>query len=104
MNASLIHIREVTKTFGGTRALDGVSMVVGRGEIVGLLGHNGSGKSTLVKILDGVQPPTEGTVDKGATTVHVIHQSLGLVDTLSAIENLDVGRKGTGNLLAPFSL
>lgn len=104
MTASLIDIQEVTKIFGGTRALDGVSLVVGRGEIVGLLGHNGSGKSTLVKILDRVQPPDGGIVDKHDTTVHVIHQSLGLIDTLSAIENLDIGRRGAGHLLAPFSV
>lgn len=103
MTASLIDIQEVTKKFGGTKALDGVSLAVGRGEIVGLLGHNGSGKSTLVKILDGVQPPDEGMVDRHSTTVHVIHQSLGLIDTLSAIENLDIGRRGAGHLLAPFS-
>lgn len=104
MTTSLIDVHEVTKTFGGTRALDKVSMVVGRGEIVALLGHNGSGKSTLVKILDGVQPPDEGTVDKRETTVHVIHQSLGLIDSLTALENLDIGRRGTGGLLAPFSV
>ena len=51
-----------------------------------------------------MQPPDAGTVDKRATTVHVIHQSLGLIDTLSAIENLDIGRRGTGHLLAPFSV
>jgi ABC-2 type transport system ATP-binding protein len=46
---------------GGTRALDGVSLTVGRGEIFGLLGPNGAGKTTLVKILLGIVHATEGT-------------------------------------------
>src|SRR5699024_9190855 len=73
------------------------------GEVVALLGHNGSGKSTLVKILDGVQPADAGEVKLHDTSVRVIHQSLGLIDSLSAIENLDIGRRNAGNLLAPFS-
>jgi len=103
MMGSLVDVRDVTKIFGGTRALDGVSLAVARGEIVALLGHNGSGKSTLVKILDGVQPPDGGSIDLHDTTVHVIHQSLGLIDSLSAIENLDITRRGGVHLLAPFS-
>lgn len=100
---ALVDIQDVVKVFGGTRALDGVSLTVNRGEVVALLGHNGSGKSTLVKILDGVQPSDSGVVELHDTSVHVIHQSLGLVDSLSAIENLDIGRPQARNLLAPFS-
>src|SRR5690625_5299582 len=100
---ALVDVQDVVKVFGGTRALDGVSLTVNRGEVVALLGHNGSGKSTLVKLLDGVQPSDSGVVELYDTSVHVIHQSLGLVDSLSAIENLDIGRSQARNLLAPFS-
>ena len=102
MTEPLIEAREIVKIFGGTTALGGVSLQVARGEIVALLGHNGSGKSTLVKLLDGLWPPHEGSIDLHSTTVHVIHQTLGLIDTLSAMENLDVVRRGAGRLLAPF--
>lgn len=101
--SALIEIEDLVKVFGSTRALDGVTLTVNRGEVVALLGHNGSGKSTLVKILDGVQPADAGEVKLHDTSVRVIHQSLGLIDSLSAIENLDIGRRNAGNLLAPFS-
>jgi ABC-2 type transport system ATP-binding protein len=60
-----IDLRDVTKTYrGGVKALRGVSLTVGRGEVFGLLGPNGAGKSTLVKIIMTVVRPTtlQGTV------------------------------------------
>lgn len=47
--------------------------------------------------------PDAGSIDRASTTVHVIHQTLGLIDTLSAIENLDVVRRAGADLLVPFS-
>ena len=52
----------IVKSFGGTRALKGVSLKVARGEIVALLGENGAGKSTLIKTLGGIHRPDEGGV------------------------------------------
>jgi ABC-2 type transport system ATP-binding protein len=51
----------VVKTYGRTTALDGLSLTVGRGELVGLLGPNGAGKTTVVKLLLGLARPTRGS-------------------------------------------
>jgi ABC-2 type transport system ATP-binding protein len=56
-----IELDGVVKTYGRTTALDGVSLRVGRGELVGLLGPNGAGKTTAIKLLLGLARPTRGT-------------------------------------------
>ena len=55
-----ISVRNITKFYGSQKALDGVSIEIKPGEIVGLLGPNGAGKSTLMKILTCFLPPTSG--------------------------------------------
>lgn len=57
---------DVTKQFGGVRALDGVSLTVREGELIGLVGPNGSGKTTLVNLLSGLIRPTGGTITVGS--------------------------------------
>lgn len=57
-----IEIKNITKNFGDTCALDKVTLTLGDNKIYGLLGNNGAGKSTLMSILTGRQYPTEGTV------------------------------------------
>jgi branched-chain amino acid transport system permease protein len=59
---SLLVARGVEKHFGGVVALDGVSMEIEEGEILGLVGPNGSGKSTLINILSGFYPADRGSV------------------------------------------
>ncbi len=56
----MIEVQDLRKSFGSTRAVDGVSFRVERGEIIGLLGPNGSGKTTIMRILTGFFPPTSG--------------------------------------------
>jgi branched-chain amino acid transport system permease protein len=65
----LLVASDVVKTFGGVRALRGVSMTVDDGELLGLVGPNGSGKTTLVNLMSGAIPPTSGTISlNGAVT------------------------------------
>lgn len=52
----------ISKIYPGTKALQGVTMEINEGEVVGLVGENGAGKSTLLKIIMGVEPPTTGTM------------------------------------------
>lgn len=90
----------IVKSFGGTRALKGVSLKVERGEIVALLGENGAGKSTLIKVLGGIHRPDEGGVfidgtayaheagKAGGQKVAFIHQDLGLIEWMSVAENI----------------
>ncbi len=93
----MLEVRNVSKRFGGTQALGDVSMSVGRGEVVALLGENGAGKSTLIKILAGVYAADGGTIAwKGQDTTHAvrrmpvsfIHQDLGLIDWMTVTENI----------------
>ena len=87
----VIEIENLTKTFGGLKALDGVSLEIRAGSIVGLLGANGSGKSTLIRHMIGLYLPTEGTCttlsrDAAALTprelarIGYVHQEGELID------------------------
>src|SRR5262249_46515199 len=58
----LLEVREVSRRFGGVRALDRVSFRVSEGEVVGLIGPNGAGKSTLLDVIAGARPPSSGKV------------------------------------------
>ncbi len=58
----LIHVREVTKSFGGVTAIRELSLELNRGEILGLIGPNGSGKTTLVNLITGFIKPNSGEV------------------------------------------
>jgi ribose transport system ATP-binding protein len=92
---------QIVKSFGGTKALRGVSLHINRGEIVALLGENGAGKSTLIKTLGGIYTPDAGQVLVGGIpykhingkaqakqAVAFIHQDLGLIEWMSVAENI----------------
>ena len=65
----MLEVDELIKDFGQHRALDGVSLTVQKGEIVGLLGPNGAGKTTLMNVIAGYMFPTSGQVYHGIDTV-----------------------------------
>jgi ribose transport system ATP-binding protein len=109
-----LQFENVVKTFGGTRALKGVSLDVSRGEVVALLGENGAGKSTLIKILGGIFRADSGHITIGGEpyrhraqargerqSVAFIHQDLGLVEWMTVAENMSLpqgfsGRRWSG--------
>jgi ribose transport system ATP-binding protein len=99
-------VQGLTKTFGATRALDGVSFDVQRGTVHALLGGNGSGKSTLIKVLAGVHHADAGTISIGDRSIdatatnpqlarslglHFVHQQQSTFPDLSIAENLSIG-------------
>jgi simple sugar transport system ATP-binding protein len=104
--APLIEVRDLVKHFGSVIALSGVSMTVGRGEVICLLGDNGAGKSTLIKTLAGVHRPTSGeylvegqpvsfssprdALDAGIATVY---QDLAMIPLMSITRNFFMGRE-----------
>lgn len=108
----LLRINGLSKTFTSQRALDDVDLTVGQGEVHALLGQNGSGKSTLIKILAGYHQPDPGgsAVLNGAALtlgsasaaraagLRFIHQDLGLVNGLDAVDNLALGQRYQGSV------
>lgn len=63
MSEPVLRARGIAIQFGGNRALDGVSLTLEEGEVVGLVGPNGAGKTALLNIITGVYRPTEGSVE-----------------------------------------
>ena len=105
----LVEFRNIVKTFGGVLAVDNVSLELGEGEVLGLLGHNGAGKSTLIKILSGVFTADSGEIrfagkpvvirstrDAKSLGIETIYQTLALSENLDAVANLFLGRELTG--------
>ncbi|SCZ68488.1 ABC transporter ATP-binding protein, partial [Thiohalomonas denitrificans] len=62
MSTPAVRLQDVHKHYGSLRALDGLSLEVGAGEVLGLLGHNGAGKSTTIKLILGLIEATGGEV------------------------------------------
>lgn len=108
MSQTILDMRNIRKCFGAIKALSGVNLKVGDGEIHAICGENGAGKSTLMKILSGVYPhgSFEGEIhfdgsprcfqdlrDSEALGVCIIHQELALVPMLSITENLFLGNE-----------
>jgi D-xylose transport system ATP-binding protein len=104
----LLEMLDISKTFPGVRALDGVTFDLNAGELHALVGENGAGKSTLMKVLGGVYPypqydgevRIDGEVRRFSNVreaesagIAVIYQELSLVKELSIGENIFLGRE-----------
>lgn len=100
---------DVSKSFGGSRALDKVSIRVEPGTVHALCGANGAGKSTLVKILAGLERADEGSIALGGELIHIsnprhasdhglsfIHQELNLVPKFTVLRNMAMGSGNPG--------
>src|ERR1700732_3184552 len=100
----IAELRGVSKSFGGTVAVDDVSFELRSGEVLALLGENGAGKSTCVKLMAGVYRPDSGSLvldgkpvdwrsplDARRNGIAVIHQHPGLFGDLSVAENIWLG-------------
>jgi ribose transport system ATP-binding protein len=101
-----LELVDIGKTYPGVVALDGVSLSVRPGEVIGLIGENGAGKSTLMKVLGGVVAPSAGSIrldgrehralsvgDAIAGGIAFVHQELNLFDNLDAAANVLIGRE-----------
>lgn len=102
----LVEMRDIAIAFGGIRAVDGASIDLDAGEVVGLLGHNGAGKSTLIKILSGACRADAGEIFVNGQPAHIhsprdakkygietIYQTLALADNVDAAANIFLGRE-----------
>ena len=110
-----LYAKSIAKSFGATRALKGVDLVIKPGEIHGLLGQNGCGKSTLIKVLAGYHEPDRGgelwingeriplPIEPGDFMkygISFVHQDLGLIPSLSVIDNWTINQVSTQKM--PF--
>jgi ribose transport system ATP-binding protein len=100
----LLSMQGIAKRFGATKALDGVDLQVGAGEVLALVGENGAGKSTLMKVLSGAHAPDAGSMTLDGQSyaprdplearkrgVAMIYQELSLAPHLSVAENILLG-------------
>ena len=105
----LLRLADIHKSFGGVRALKGVSFDLRPGEVHALVGENGAGKSTMIKVITGAHQADQGTLEIGGTLVAeisparakklgiaVIYQQPALFPDLSVAENIALGLEPTG--------
>src|SRR5215203_981850 len=106
MVANLIEMSNISKSFGGSLAVDRVSLKLMPSSVHALMGENGAGKSTLMKILAGVHQPDSGEIYKNGRTISfanprealefgisTVFQELSLLANLTIAENMFLGRE-----------
>lgn len=112
MTEPLLVVKDLTKSFSGVLALNGVQLTVGKGEVHALLGENGAGKSTLLKALSGAQPQTSGDIffnndklniedtpfDRQLKGIVTIYQEFNLLPNMTVAENFFLGREPVNGL------
>lgn len=105
MGDYILEMKNIDKSYGGIHALKNVSIGLQRGEVLCLCGENGAGKSTLMKILAGVEKPTDGEifiegkkveiekpVDAFRFGISMVHQELIQIEDMTIAENIFAGR------------
>lgn len=109
MSDSVLRVTNIKKSFGGVKALKGVSLEIKKGEIHCLAGENGCGKSTLIKIISGVYSLDEGEIEINgviqskinpqlaiAEGIQVIYQDFSIFPNLTVMENLSINKELAG--------
>lgn len=113
----IVEFKKIVKQFGETKALDNVSMDFYKGEVLALMGANGAGKSTLMKILSGAYERDEGeiildgqslpknysTLEAKKYGISIIYQELSLMQEMSVMENIYIGREPVKRFLIDAS-
>ncbi len=102
----LVEMDNIHVAFGGVHAVDGVSVDLMAGEVVGMVGHNGAGKTTLMRVLSGAHTADAGEIriegkqvtisnprDAQRLGIETIYQTLALADNIDAAANLFLGRE-----------
>ena len=114
----VLKTEDLTKHYGGVRALEGANFELKKGEHVAIMGDNGAGKSTFVRQITGVEQRTRGTVifdgqkvdfkgpiEARESGIETVFQTLALADHLDVPDNLFLGREKTKwDWLGPFRL
>jgi branched-chain amino acid transport system ATP-binding protein len=102
---ALLEIKELSRSFGGLQAVNGVSFTVKEGSIKALIGPNGAGKTTLFNMISGVLQPDAGTIEFGGMKIQGLKpyqiaakgmartfQHIRLFPKMTALENIMIGR------------
>lgn len=90
----MIRVSQITKSYEGTRALDNVSLEIGRNEVVSIIGYSGSGKSTLIRCIAGLEPYESGSVvtdvspENGYSGIGMVFNRSNLFPHLTILQNL----------------
>jgi len=110
-NNIILKANNISKTFAGIKALDGVDLEIYQGQVNAIVGENGAGKSTLMKVLTGVHREYDGQIildghhiafagpkEAQNNGIAIIHQELNLIPYLSVAENVFLGREFVNRL------
>ena len=96
----MIEVRELTKRYGTTLAVDGLSFSIAPGQVTGFLGPNGAGKTTTMQLMLGLQAPARGTAIFDGVPYRTMRRPLLRVGSALESSALHPGRSAHGNLLA----